>query len=121
MFDLYLLLFKNQRKDIEKSGSYERIKLDEIKRLDKNIYENFFDSDECVLYHGEVKNNYATISFKKKKVSVHRLIYHNYVGHISNSDKIEFLCDKKGNCCNIKHFTIKKAPPKKKEKEKVND
>jgi hypothetical protein len=119
MFDLYLLLFKKQRKGIKKSGSYERIKLDEIKRLDKNIYENFFDSPDCVLYHGEVKNNYATISFKKKKVSVHRLIYHNYIGHIGNDDKIEFLCDMKGSCCNINHFRIKKQQPKKKKEEIV--
>ncbi len=118
MFDLYLLLFKNQRKNIKKSGSYEMIKLDEIKRLDKNIYENFFDSKECVIYHGEVKKNYATISFKQKKVSVHRLIYHNYIGHINDYDKIEFLCKNKGNCININHFTLKKTQPMKKEKEK---
>ena len=42
--------------------------------------------------------------FNKKKIALHRLLYINYIGEISNKEYIRFTCDNKGKCCNINHM-----------------
>ena len=105
---LFVSLLKNQRKKITKLGNYGKLSFDDIKRIDKYLRDNIFDSDECCIYRGELKKNYATISYKGKKVSVHRLLYHNYIKDIIESDYIVFKCQHRGVCCNLKHFTMSK-------------
>jgi hypothetical protein len=105
---LFVNLLKKQLKDIKKLGNYGKLSYEDVKRIDKYLKDNIFDSDECCIYRGELKKNYATISYKGKKVSVHRLLYHNYVNKIIESDYIVFKCQHRGICCNLKHFTMSK-------------
>ena len=105
---LFVNLLKKQLKDIKKLGNYGKLSYEDVKRIDKYLKDNIFDSDECRIYRGELKKNYATISYKGKKVSVHRLLYHNYVNKIIESDYIVFKCQHRGICCNLKHFTMSK-------------
>ncbi len=104
--NLYINLIKKQRKNISMIGNYGRLSFDDIKRLDKYIVENIFSSQKCIIYKGEVKKNYATVSYKAKKVSLHRLLYHNYIDDINEIDQIIFYCDNKSICCNLLHFGI---------------
>lgn len=102
-----------QRRDVPDIGNYGKLEYEDIKRLDRYIDGDIF-SQYCCVYNGERKTNYITMSFRSKKISVLRLIYHNYVSDITRSDRILYLCDKKGVCCNINHITIQrrsKPPP----------
>jgi len=99
-------LIKKQRKDIKKNGNYGKLSFEDIKRVDKYLNQNIFASEICCIYRGELKRNYATISFKGKKVSVHRLLYHNYKSAIIDGDYITFNCENRGVCCNLKHFSM---------------
>lgn len=105
---LFINLIKQQRKLIPMIGNYGKLSFDDIKRLDKYIDNDIFnkDNDECIIYKGELKKNYATISFKSRKVSVHRLLYHNYIDNITEHDQILFNCKNKSTCCNLMHFNI---------------
>ena len=112
---LFVSLIRKQRKKIIKNGNYGRLSFDDIKRIDKYLNSNIFNSDECCIYRGELKKNYATISYKGKKVSVHRLLYHNYINNLVKTDYIVFNCPHKGICCNLEHFSMSRK--KKFEKE----
>tara|TARA_B100001013_G_scaffold257800_1_gene161237 strand:- start:802 stop:1215 length:414 start_codon:yes stop_codon:yes gene_type:complete len=103
---LFVSLIRKQRKEIIKKGNYGKLSFDDIKRIDKYLNSNIFCSDECCIYRGELKKNYATISYKGKKVSVHRLLYHNYINNLIKTDYIVFNCPNKGICCNLEHFSM---------------
>jgi hypothetical protein len=105
---LFVNLLRKQRKGIKKKGNYGRLSFEDVKRIDKYLRDDIFNCNECCIYRGELKKNYATISYKGKKVSVHRLLYHNYVKEIIDSDYIVFRCKNRGICCNLKHFTMSK-------------
>lgn len=115
---LFVSLIRKQRKKIIKNGNYGRLSFDDIKRIDKYLNSNIFNSDECCIYRGELKKNYATISYKGKKVSVHRLLYHNYINNLVKTDYIVFNCPHKGICCNLEHFSMSRK--KKFEKGETN-
>lgn len=101
------ILIKNQRSDIKKSGNYNKMNFRDLKRLDTYIEGNIFNEDDCIRYNGELKKNTAIFSFKGKKVSLHRLLFHNFKRHIIRSDIIKFKCPNKGLCCNLDHIYIK--------------
>jgi hypothetical protein len=100
----------NQRPDIQQRGNYSKMTFEDIKRVDRYIQCDIFNSRECCLYRGETKKKYATMSFQRKKVSVLRLLYHNYVGDIEKSDVHTHTCDNPGICCNLNHFSMKSKP-----------
>jgi len=103
----YLLNFQRQRENINDVGNYGKLDFHDIKRLDTYIKGNIFVGDKCCLYTGEIKKKYSTISYNGKKVSVLRLLYHNYIDDINHEDNLEYLCDNPGICCNLRHFKIK--------------
>lgn len=103
----FKFMIQNQRDDITKVGNYDKLSFQDIKRLDTYIHGNIFQSKHCCLYSGEIKNKYSTISFNRKKVSVLRLLYHNYVNDIELNDKLEYTCENAGVCCNLNHFKVK--------------
>ena len=110
--ELFINLIKKQKNNIPNVGNYSKLTFDDIKRLDKYIKGNIFNSYACCIYKGELKKAYATISFKGKKVSVHRLLYHNYIDNITKDDYVYFSCYNKGACCNLNHFKILKNKKK---------
>ena len=95
-------MLMNQRRDIEDSGNYGKMSWFDLKRIDMNLIGDIF-GDECVEWRGERKNEYGTVSFKSVKVSIRRLVYHNFIGNVENV-KMETSCNNK-LCCSIKHFT----------------
>ena len=101
------LLIKNQRFNIRKSGNYNKMGFRDLKRLDTYIEGNIFKGDKCIRYNGELKKNTAIFSFKGKKVSLHRLLFHNFIRPIVRSDIIKFKCPNRGLCTNLNHIYIK--------------
>lgn len=100
-------LIQRQRQDIRKSGNYNKMSFRDLKRLDTYIEGDIFDSDDCIRYNGELKKNTAIFSFKGKKVSLHRLLYHNFINHITRSNIIKFKCPNRGLCTNLSHIYLK--------------
>lgn len=100
-------LIQNQLPDIRKSGNYSKMSFRDLKRLDMYVEGNIFDNDNCIRYIGELKKNTAIFSFKGKKVSLHRLLYHNFINPIIRTDIIKFKCPNKGVCANINHIHLK--------------
>ena len=100
-------MVKNQREIIEPSGNYDKLNQFEMQRLIMNIHGDIFDSEICCFWKGEMKGKYCTVSFHKNKCSLLRLLLHNYIDHVNPKDKLEYLCDNKGKCCNLNHCGIK--------------
>jgi hypothetical protein len=99
-------MLQKQRKNVLKKLSYN-----DITRIVKNINKSIFGT-ECCLWEGyitninnNVKSQYINFYFKDKKIALHRLLYLNYIGDISNNEYIKFKCENKGVCCNINHLS----------------
>jgi hypothetical protein len=82
-----------------------------MKRISKFLTNSLFHETACSLWNGYITNEknhtkgtYINFYFNKKKIALHRLLYLNYIGEISNKEYIRFTCDNKGKCCNINHM-----------------
>ncbi len=100
-------LIKNQLKNIT---SDKKLLYNDLKRISKYLNKSIFESD-CSLWSGYVtviknddKNSYINFYFNSKKYALHRLLFINYIGDLSDSEYIKFKCSNKGKCCNIHHF-----------------
>jgi hypothetical protein len=101
-------LLINQLKNI---NSNKKLNYGDIKRISKFLTNSIFHDTNCSLWNGYVTNEknhtkgtYINFYFNKKKIALHRLLYINYIGEISNKEYIRFTCDNKGKCCNINHM-----------------
>ena len=56
---IFKKLIKRQRTKIKDIGNYGKLSFFDIKRLDKYIKGDIFNSKKCCIYHGEMKKNYA--------------------------------------------------------------
>lgn len=97
-----------------------KLKYSDLKRICQYINFSVFDGDECVLWDGYVTNSnndnkgtYINFYFRGRKMALHRLLYSNFIGELSNEEYLKFNCPHKGACCNINHlkkFTYQKKP-----------
>jgi len=101
-------LLINQLKNINPN---KKLNYGDIKRISKFLTNSIFHDTTCSLWNGYVTNEknqtkgtYINFYFNKKKIALHRLLYINYIGEISNKEYIRFTCDNKGKCCNINHM-----------------
>ena len=102
-------LIRFQRPLIKDSSLYGKLDFDDLKRIDLYIIGDPIVSDKCCLFKGKTTSRYASISYRGKKVSILRLLCHNFIKDINPDDTIIYLCENPGLCCNIKHFdTIEK-------------
>ena len=111
-------LISLQRKDVPDVGLYGKLSFEDLKRIDRASLGDVTSSRNCCLYIGEtVSNTYCTFSYKGKKTSIIRMLYHNFIGDIDPDAQIKYTCENKGRCCNLKHFELnkKKKAPKKEE------
>ena len=109
--NILIELIEKQLKDINLT---KKLLYNDLKRISNNVSISLFGS-ECCSWKGyittinkeEQNDNYAYINFfhNKKKFSLHRLLYINYIGELDKSEYIKFSCDNKGKCCNINHFS----------------
>jgi len=103
--EIFLKFLENQKDSIPTYQNYGKMFFEDIQRLELNIKDDIF-SDHCCIYNGEIKNGFASISFKGKKVSVQRLLYHNYIGTIRRNQIIKYSCENKGICCCLNHLIV---------------
>jgi hypothetical protein len=99
-------------KQITTVPSSKKLRSDDLHRIIQHTDNSIFDDEKCSLWTGYITNlnnkkkgTYVNFYFKKKKkVPLHRLLYANFKGHISDSEYIKYSCPNKGICCNINHM-----------------
>ena len=101
--NILIELLENQKKNLsfDKKLSYN-----DLKRISKKLPSSIFN-DECSLWNGYIiysKNIYINFYFNKKKHSLNRLLYINYIDDLDDSEYIKYSCNNKGICCNINHM-----------------
>jgi hypothetical protein len=91
--------------------SNKKLNYNDIKRISKFIKTSIFDKKKCSLWDGYITNlnehskgTYINFYFNKKKIALHRLLYINYIGQLSDNEYLKFSCENKGKCCNIYHM-----------------
>jgi phage-related protein len=97
----------------------------DICRLCKYINSSIF-GNTCVCWNGYIsninhsyKNPSINFYFKGKKMSLHRLLYINFVGELTSSNYIKIKCNNKRFCCSIncmEKYDYKNIP----QKEEIN-
>ncbi len=102
-------LISKQRKNVPLN---KKLQYADIKRICKYIKHSIFDEDVCCLWTGYVTNanksdkgTYVNFYFKKKKAALHRLLYLNFIGDLTENEYLKFTCENKGTCCNITHLS----------------
>ncbi len=83
----------------------------DIKRLCKYINTSIFDENVCSIWNGYITNAnnaskgiYINFYFNGIKMALHRLLYVNFIGELSENEYLKFTCEHKGKCCNINHL-----------------
>ena len=103
---LHELIIK-QRNNISQNM---RFSFNDLKRISKYLNTSIFNTTECCIWNGYIstiknnKHNYINFFFNKKKFSLQRLLYINYVDNLYNNEYIKYNCNNKGSCCNINHI-----------------
>ena len=103
---LYDLII-NQRNIINNNM---RLSYNDLKRISKYLITTIFNNNDCCIWNGYLstiknnKHNYINFFFNKKKYSLQRLLYINYIDDLNNNEYIKYNCDNKGSCCNINHI-----------------
>jgi len=105
--DILIELINNQIKTLPND---KKLLYNDLKRICKYIKTSIF-TDECSLWYGYItiiknddKKSYINFYYAGKKYALHRLLYLNFKGELSDSEYIKFNCINKGKCCNINHF-----------------
>ena len=100
-------LIKKQLKNIPSN----KLSYQDLKRLSKYIKSSIFDDDICSLWNGYVANTdneskgvYINFYYHGKKIALHRILYVNFIGPLSENEYLKFSCENKGKCCNTKHI-----------------
>lgn len=98
-------------KQIKNVNFDKKLKFQDLKRLCKYITSSIFDENICSIWNGYITNVnniekgiYINFYFNGKKVALHRLLYLNFVGDLSDDEYLKFTCENKGKCCNIHHL-----------------
>jgi hypothetical protein len=105
--DILVELLTNQLTNIPNE---KKLLYNDLKRISKYLNNSIF-TDECSIWTGYItviknddKNSYINFYYSGKKYALHRLLYNNFIGILSDSEYIKFKCVNKGICCNINHF-----------------
>ena len=99
------------KKQLTGISSDKKLNYNDIKRISKFIKSSIFDKKKCSIWNGYITNEnnnlkgtYINFYFNKKKIALHRLLYINYIGVLSDNEYLKFSCENKGKCCNINHM-----------------
>jgi hypothetical protein len=99
------------KKQIGGISNEKKLNYNDIKRISKLIKSSIFDKKNCSIWGGyitnennSVKGTYINFYFNKKKIALHRLLYINYIGPLTDNEYLKFSCENKGKCCNVHHM-----------------
>src|SRR5271168_4604257 len=109
--ELFEELLSKQLKDVP---SDRKLRYLDLKRICKFVSTSVFDKKTCSIWSTYVADNtnnnnisntnasniHINFYYNKKKMSLHRLLYINFIGNIDDTEYIKFTCVNKGKCCN---------------------
>lgn len=100
-------LIKNQIQNIDLD---KKLTLPDIKRIVNNLPITIF-GDTCCIWSGYITNLnrndkkcYISFYHNNKKISLHRLLYINYIGKLGDNEYLKYTCENKGKCCCLNHI-----------------
>ena len=96
-------LIKKQLKNIDDE---RKLSYNDLKRISLKMEKSIFDKEECCMLIKNDTNN-MNFYFNKKKISLHRLLYINFIGPLEKKRYIKTKCKNNKTCYNINHFIIK--------------
>lgn len=88
----------------------KKLQYTDLKRICKYVNTSIFDDNNCCLWGGYVTNGnnnkgtYINFYFRKTKAALHRLLYINFIGELTDNEYLKFNCEYRGKCCNINHL-----------------
>lgn len=95
-----------------------KLKESDFKKIAKNLDGDIFEKNKCTLWKGVLCNKdkpkkgiYINYYFNRKKTTLHRLLYLNFIGTLGDKEYLKFKCEHKGVCCNV--HCLEKAKDKK--------
>lgn len=105
--DIISEMLKNQRQNgIDKD---KILHVSDMIRISKHVEYSIFNDDVCAIWTGYITNfnnpnkgTYINFYFRKQKVALHRLLFHNFCGNLNTTEYLKFKCQNKGYCCSIK-------------------
>jgi hypothetical protein len=104
--EIYKELLQKQLKIV--SPRNMKLTNSDLKRISRRITNSIFIDNKCSLWLGYISSykngKYVNFFYNRKKAALHRLIYCNYVGSLSNCSRILFTCNNKGFCFNVNHL-----------------
>lgn len=102
---VFLELVRNQSPDVDQMY---RFSVKDLRRIATHLKCSIFTKGVCSVWHGYITNlhhpkkmAYINFFFKGKKRALHRLLYLNFVGHLTSNEYLKFKCKHQGYCCNI--------------------
>jgi len=104
--ELFNYMVLHQRKDIPEEY---RLYYKDFRRIIKYIDSSFFN-DTCCIWKGYITNNknvYVNFYLHGRKISLHRILYINFVDNLFENTYLTFKCNTIG-CILLNHICIKK-------------
>lgn len=92
-------LIKYRRKDLDVT---KKLSYKDCVRLLNNLDGSPFEEGCCSIKQNKLLHGF--FYFNRKKVSISRLLYMNYVGDISDNEYVYRICRHKADCLNIGHL-----------------
>ena len=105
-----IILEEMAKKQVKNIDPDKMLSYRDMGRIVKNINTSIFSEKSCCIWTGYVtnvwnhKSTYINFYFKKRKIALHRLLYNNFIGPITDTEYIKFSCNNRGRCCNVLHF-----------------
>lgn len=98
-------------KQIKNIPPDKKLQYSDLRRISQYIDTSIFDENKCCLWSGYITNEnkltkgtYVNFYLRKNKSALHRLLYINFIGDLTDDHYIRYTCNNKGKCCNVNHF-----------------
>lgn len=83
----------------------------DMNRMLEKIKVSIFDPVKCSIWDEanfekkkRKKGSYINFYFNTGKIALHRLLYSNFIELLQQNEYVKYLCNNKGNCCNVNHL-----------------
>ena len=84
------------------------VRLSTYLQSDPSIFDSPQEQATCNIWQGYLKKKSAQLSVNNKKYPISRLLYHNFVAHLSDNQQVSYICNNKGKCATISHLKAEK-------------
>ena len=102
--EIFAQYSSRQRISIPTIQNYGKLSNRDMKRIDNQLQgRDIFQTQHCVLHPSGKANVF--VSFRYKKVTLQRLLYHNYCDDLPTHKQLKLSCQN-SSCCTLAHFVV---------------